>query len=395
MTNYSFDQIISRDGTGDVKHAALMENFGRDDLLPLWVADMDFATPPFIIQALRQRLEHPILGYTVVPDEYWQAIIDWVRDHHGWQLKREWLSYIPGIVKGIGMVVNVFTSPGDKVIIQPPVYHPFRLVPENNGREIVWNPLKPNENQQEGEVPYSMDFENLERVCDERCRLLILSNPHNPGGICWDCETLTRLADFCSRRNILVVSDEIHCDMTLYGHRHTPFATVSKQAALCSITFQAPSKTFNMAGVVSSYCVIPDEAIRRRFFSWLEASEFAAPSLFAPIATVAAYRNGEEWRRQLIRYIEGNVNFIMDYCARHLPAIRPLRPQASFLVWLDCRGLNLTHEALIDVFVNKARLALNDGAMFGPGGEGFMRLNVGSPRSLLQEAMERLRHALS
>ncbi len=384
MERYDFDEIIERRGSGDVKHSALKTYFGREDLLGLWVADMDFATPPFIIEALKRRLEHPILGYSVMPDDYWGTIIDWVQVHHGWKLRPEWLQFIPGIVKGIGMVVNVFTQPGDKVIVQPPVYHPFHLVPQGNGRQVVWNPLR------EENGTYRMDFDQLEEVCDKECRLLILSNPHNPAGICWDRESLQRLARFCKERNIVVVSDEIHCDMPLFGHRHIPFATVCEEAAACSITFQAPSKTFNMAGVVSSYCIIPNDELRNRFFQWLEASEFAAPTLFAPIATMAAYREGEEWRRQMLSYVEENVEFIIGYCARYLPEIRPWRPQASFLMWLDCRALGLSHDALTDLFVNRAHLALNDGAMFGPGGNGFMRLNIGSPRSILRKAMEQL-----
>ena len=388
---YDFDEIIDRRGTNDVKHSLLEKAFGRADVLPLWVADMDFATPPFILDAMRRRLDHPILGYTSLPEGYWETIASWVENHHGWHVETDWMCYIPGIVKGIGLVVNTFTEPGDSVIIQPPVYHPFRITPEGNGRRIVWNPLLP----VEGETAYRMDFEGLERVCDDSCRLFILSNPQNPTGICWDRESLVRLARFCHERGILVVSDEIHCDMALFGHRHVPFASVGPEAAACSITFQAPSKTFNMAGVVSSYCIIPDEKIRHRFFRWMEANEFDSPHLLSPIATMAAYREGEEWRRQLVAYLEDNVRYVEAFCRDFLPDVRPLRPQASFLVWLDCRRLGLNHAQLIDLFVNKARLALNDGAMFGPGGEGFMRLNIGVPRSMLREAMERLRQSIT
>jgi cystathionine beta-lyase len=242
---------------------------------------------------------------------------------------------------------------------------------------------------------YEMDFENLEAVCDERCRMLILSNPHNPAGIVWSRKTLEKLAEFCHSRKIIVVSDEIHCDMALFGNRHIPFASVSEKAAQCSITFGAPSKTFNIAGIVSSYAIVPDEKLRERFFRWLEASELSAAHLFAPIATMAAFNHGEEWRQQMISYIEGNIRFIEDFCAENLPQIKPLRPQASFLVWLDCRGLGLGHDDLIDLFVNKAGLALNDGEMFSPGGEGFMRLNVGTSRKNLEQAMARLQMTYS
>ena len=386
---YNFDKIVDRTGSGDLKHGVLQERYGRSDLLPLWVADMDFETPSFITEALRRRLEHSLFGYTVVPDELWTAIRQWLLDHHQWDVRREWLTYIPGIVKGIGMAVNVFVGEDEKVIIQPPVYHPFRLTPQGNDRQVVYNPLK------EVDGSYEMDFDQLAAVADDKCRLLILSNPHNPAGICWSRETLRRLARFCHERHIIVVSDEIHADMALFGHRHVPFATVSEEAAQTSITFGAPSKTFNMAGIVSSYAVVANDTLRRRFYTWLEANELNDPPLLAPIATIAAYRQGEQWRQQMVSYIEENVRFVEDYCREHLPQIRPWRPQASFLVWLDCRALGLSHDALVDLFVNRARLALNDGSMFGTGGEGFMRLNVGTPRSILRQALQQLAAAMS
>ncbi len=386
---YDFDKIIDRSGSGDLKHEVLAERYGRADLLPLWVADMDFETPQFITDALRRRLDHSLFGYTVEPADYWPTVQKWILDHHGWNVKREWLSYIPGIVKGIGMVINVFTKPGDKVIIQPPVYHPFRLTPEGNGREVVFNPLKEN-----ADGSYSMDFDNLAEVADDKCKVLILSNPHNPAGIVWSRDTLARLADFCHERGIIVVSDEIHCDMALWDNRHVPFATASEKAAQCSITFGAPSKTFNIAGIVSSYSIVPDDGIREKFYSWLAANELNEAPLFSPIATIAAFKNGEAWRKEMLKYVEGNILFVEDFCREHLPGIKPLRPEASFLVWLDCRGLHLSHDALVDLFVNKARLALNDGEMFGKGGEGFMRMNVGTPRAILRQALEQLKAAL-
>ena len=387
---YSFDKIVDRRSSGDLKHGVLQERYGRSDLLPLWVADMDFETPPFITEALRQRLVHSLFGYTIVPEELWDVIIQWTLEHHGWQVQREWLTYIPGIVKGIGMAINVFSEEGDKVIIQPPVYHPFRLTPQGNGRKVVYNPLR--------ELPdgsYDMDFEQLEQVTDEHCKILILSNPHNPAGICWKENTLRRLAHFCYEHHILVLSDEIHSDMALFGNRHIPFATVSDEAAACSITFAAPSKTFNIAGIVSSYAIVPNPTLRRRFYSWLEANELNDPPLFSPIATIAAYSQGESWRKQMLAYIEENIRFVEEYCQQHLPKIKPWRPEASFLVWLDCRPLGLQHDELIDLFVNRAHLALNDGAMFGPGGEGFMRLNVGTPRSILLQALLQLEQAMN
>ena len=390
MKHYDFDRIIERKGSGAIKTDALGKYFGKDDLIPMWVADMDFETPDFITEALLERMKHPVFGYTAEPEDYRPAICDWIESHHGWKVQKDWLSYIPGIVKGIGMAINVFVKEDEKVIIQPPVYHPFRLVPQKNHREVVFNPLR--------ELPeggYEMDFDNLEAICDNKCRLLILANPHNPAGIVWSRETLERLASFCHSRGIIVISDEIHCDMALYDNIHIPFASVSPKAAACSITFGAPSKTFNIAGIVSSYSIVPDENLRRRFHEWMEANEMNAANIFSPIATIAAFRKGEEWRRQMIEYLEGNIEFLTEYCREHMPEIKPLRPQASFLVWLDCRRLGLDHDKLIDLFINKAGLALNDGETFNPGGEGFMRLNVGTPRKVLKSALERLKAAIS
>lgn len=387
---YNFDKIIDRTGTGSYKYCRLQENFGRSDLMPLWVADMDFETPQFITEALRRRLDHSLFGYTITPDELWQSIQRWLLDRHGWQVEQEWLTFIPGIVKGIGMVVNCMLKPGERVIIQPPVYHPFRLVPQDNGVEVVMNPLI--EYHDDEGLHYRMDFEGLETLArDPRNRLLILSNPHNPAGIVWNRETLVRVAEICDRNDVLVISDEIHADMALFGHHHIPFASVSEAAAHCSITFGAPSKTFNIAGLVSSYAVVPNPQIRDRFYGWLCANEFNEPTIFSIIATIAAFTpEGDEWRRQMLAYVEDNVRFVEDFCRRHLPKIHPMRPEASFLVWLDCRPLGLSHDDLLDLFINRAKLALNDGASFGVGGEGFMRLNIALSRTALEQALQKL-----
>ena len=389
MKHYDFDKVIDRSGSGAIKVDAVQKVFGKAGLTPMWVADMDFETPEFIVEALKHRLEHHVFGYTAEPDDFRPAIVDWIYEHHGWKIENRWISYIPGIVKGIGMAINALLNKEDKIIIQPPVYHPFRLVPQKNGHEVVFNPLK--------EMPdgaYVMDFDNLEAVCDAHCKMLILSNPHNPAGIVWPRDTLERLADFCYERGLIVISDEIHCDMALFGKKHIPFASISEKAAACSITFGAPSKTFNIAGIVCSYAIVPDPCLREKFYSWLEANEFGAAPLFSPIAMISAFRNGEGWRKQMLEYIEGNIGYVTSFCHERIPKIKPLRPQASFLIWLDCRALGLGHEELTSLFIEEAGLALNDGEMFNPGGEGFMRLNVGTSRKVLQEAMQRLEDAV-
>lgn len=384
---YDFDKVIERRNTNCVKFDGMQSLFGREDLIPLWVADMDFETPDFIIEAMRRRLDHPVFGYTLAYDSYWQSIIDWLYRRHSWSVEREWLSYIPGIVKGIGMVINAFTQPGDKIIIQPPVYHPFRFVPEKNGREIVCNPLRPTADG------YEMDFENLESVIDSKCKILILSNPHNPVGIVWPPAMLQRLAEVAVKHNLIVISDEIHCDMPLYGNRHTPFAMVSPLAAQCSITFGAPSKTFNMAGIVSSFAVVPNAELRERFFAWLEANELDMTTIFAMVATEAAFNEGDDWRCQMLKYIESNIDFVADFVAENMSQVRVVKPQASYLVWLDFSQLGISHQELIDIIVNKAHLAMNDGAMFGKEGEMHMRLNVGTRREVLAQALQQLRDA--
>ena len=389
--HYDFDKLVDRRGSGAVMTDCLKERYGREDLLPLWVADMYFETPAPVREALEGRLSHQIYGYSIAPGSYWQSILDWERTTHGWVIDRTHLCFIPGIVRGIAFVLQCFTEPGDKVVVQPPVYMPFLNLPRNNGRELVYNPLVFDEAAQ----AYHMDLENLEEVCArERPKVLILSNPHNPAGIVWPCEDLAAVAAICRRHGVLVISDEIHADMPLFGNVHHPFPTVSEDAAAVSITFAAPSKTFNIAGVVSSFCVVPDPALRERFFGFLEVNELNAPMFLSTVATEAAFTRCDGWRRAMLSYVEGNVDYVCDYLADRVPGIRAVRPQASFLIWLDCRGLGLGHDALIDLFVNRARLALNDGEAFGPGGEGHMRLNVGAPRTLVAEAMVRLETAV-
>ena len=388
---YCFDKIVDRRGSGAIMTDCLQERYGRKDLIPLWIADMNFETPEPIRKALEKRLDHQIYGYSVAPESYWMSILDWERRTHGWIISRETLTFIPGIVRGIAFVLRCFTDPGDKVVVQPPVYMPFLNLPRANNRQLVYNPLV----FDEAEGMYRMDLDNLELVCrTEKPKVLILSNPHNPAGIVWPAADLARLADICQKYGVLVISDEIHADMVLSGSTHHPFPIVSAAAADISVTFAAPSKTFNMAGIVSSFCVVPNPELRQRFFGYLEANELNAPMFLSTVATEAAFTQCDAWRLAMLAYVEENVAFVCDYLKTHIPGIVAVRPQASFLIWLDCRGLGLAHEALIDLFVNRARLALNDGEAFGPGGEGHMRMNVAAPRSVLAEAMSRLEQAV-
>lgn len=383
---YNFDEVIDRTGTSAVKIDGMKEVWGRTDLIPFWVADMDFATPPFILDAICRRCEHPVLGYTVKPESYYQAIIGWVKRRYGMEITKEQLNYVPGIVPGLGMALNCFTAPGDKVMIMPPVYHPFAWLVRRNGRRLVECPLKLENGT------YRMDLELFRRSI-KGVRVFILCNPHNPGGVVWTKEELETIADICAEDNVIVFSDEIHADLTLPPYRHVPFAMISERAKTNSITFMAPSKAFNIPGMAASHTVIYHDGLRKRFQDYLETGELDMGHVLAYPAVEAAYTKGDEWLEQCLAYVQGNIDYVDTYLQENLPEIKAMRPQASYLVWLDCRELGLSHEALVDFFVSGAGLALNDGAMFGKEGEGFMRMNVGCPRSILEQAMKQLKDA--
>lgn len=385
---YNFDELIDRRHTGSVKWDGMKNAFGRDDLTAMWVADMDFRTPLFVMDALRQRLEHEVLGYAM-PCEGWDTTIcHWLQKRHQWEVRPDWLTFVPGIVRGQAFALLCFTNPGDRVLVMTPVYHPFFLVTERLKREAVRSPLDLRDGH------YHIDFDRLRHDL-QGCKALVLCNPHNPGGRVWTVDELRRIAELCQESGTLVISDEIHADLTLPPYKHHPFATVSPAAASNSVTFMAPSKTFNMPGVQSSFAIVPDDTLRARFQQFMEAGEFCEGHLFAYIGCKAAFEHGEEWLNQLLAYIQGNIDFTESYLRQHIPAIGMIRPQASFLVFLDCRQLGLEQEALERLFADKARLALNTGTTFGEPGRGFMRLNVGCPRAALKQALDQLAEAVA
>ena len=385
---YDFSEIIDRTGTNALKIEALKERYGRDDLISLWVADMDFKTGDFITDAIVNRCKNSILGYTVSSDAYLESILQWVYNQYGWVIQKDWINYIPGVVRGIAFCIQCFTKPQDKIIIQPPVYHPFRLIPSKHFRQVVNNPLI------EENGKYRMDFDGLRKIIDKDCKLLILCNPHNPVGIAWDKDTLEELADICYRKYILVISDEILADMCLFNHQFTPFASVSPKAALNSITLMSPSKTFNITGLVTGYSIIPDAGIRKTFHDFQQAGEFDKGPIFSYTATQAAYEKGLNWKSQMLKYVEDNITFVDNYLKENIPQIKAIIPEASFLLWLDCRELKLKQYELVFLFINWAHLALNNGVMFGIEGEGFMRMNVGTPRPVLEQALNQLKEAI-
>ena len=391
MKKYDFDCVIDRHGTAAVKYEGLDAMFGRHDVTPLWIADLDFAVCPDIVAALKRRLEHPVLGYSEAPESYWQAIIDWQRRRHDFTIERHELAFVPGVVKGIAYAVNFFTQPGDRIVIQPPVYHPFRMVIEGNFRRVVENPLI-----FDGKS-YHMDLEGLRRVIDyERPRMMILCNPHNPIGIQWDRDTLTEVARICRSSGVVVVSDEIHGDLMLGGGKHLPFVDSCEEARSIAITLGAPSKTFNIPGLVSSWMVVKGDALRRDFYKWLEANEFSAPVMIYTIGAEAAYTAGEQWLDEMLEYVADNITFVENYLREHLCGkVTMVRPEASFLVWLNFNELGLSQEELMHLLLDKAHLALNDGAMFGRQGLGFMRLNVGTPRCVLAQALDHIKSAIN
>lgn len=399
-----FNKIIKRKDTFSVKYDGLKSHFGKEELIPLWVADMDFESPECVRQTLQEVVDSLPYGYNTIPENYYPAIARWLEREQGWKVELPWLSFIPGVVKGIGYVINFFTKHGEGVVVQPPVYPPFMNLPENNGRRLLFSPLKEKLCRERGKLLfYEMDLDGMETLLErERPKVMILSNPHNPGGMAWKRETLERLAELCHRYGVIVISDEIHADMPLFGAKHIPFASVSGKAAAISITLGAPSKTFNIAGIVTSYAVVPNPKLREPFYKWLSANEFNSPTLFAAKSAIAAYTKGGEWRSEMLEYIEKNILFVEESLkglkAEGTELITPLRPSFSFLVWLDCRELcrrlRLNQQGLVRLFIEGAGLALNDGSTFGPGGEGFMRLNVGTSIKVLEQAMSRLKEAI-
>ncbi len=385
---YDFDRVIPRTNTDSVKWMGLQDRFGVTDALPLWVADMDFESPAPVVQALVQRAQHGIFGYPWRSDAYYSAIVGWLARRHGWRVQRDWITVAPGVVTSLSVAVHALTQPGDKIVIQTPVYPPFFSAVRNNGRQLVRNPLR-FENHF-----YRMDLQDLERKIDKRTKLLILCSPHNPVGRVWSREELAALGEICVRHDLLILSDEIHSDLILSGHRHTPIATISDELAERTLTFLAPSKTFNIPGLGTSFVVTPDENLRTRFKGMAENLGLEAGNVFGLLALQVAFDQGEEWLEQLLDYLAGNLDWATRFIRERIPGIQAVCPEGTYLLWLDCRGLGLEPAALKDFMLRQARVALNDGREFGKEGEGFQRLNVGCPRSVLAEALTRIETAV-
>ncbi len=384
---WNFDEIINREGTDCIKYDWRKDVFGKADVIPMWVADMDFRTPSFVTDAISERLKHEILGYSFRPDSYFDAFISWVSALHGWSIRHEWIEFSPGVVPALNMCTLAYTNAGDEIIIQPPVYTPFHGAVKDHGRKLLFNNLK------ETAGGWVMDFEGLRKTITPATRLIIISNPHNPVGRAWQHAELAELVDICYSNGIVILSDEIHSDLVLPGNVHVPLASLSDRAAAITVTCMAPSKTFNLAGLSTSSMIIPDAGLREKYRKVLVGLHLHLGNIFGNVASEAAYSKGSEWLSEMITYIQGNVDLVMDYCHAHLPRIKPVKPEATYMMWLDCRQMGLSGKDLHRFFIEKAGVGMNEGSAFGPGGEGFMRINLACPRSVVEKALKQIDRA--
>ncbi len=379
---YDFNELINRHGTNSYK----WDSAAKADVLPLWVADMDFRTAPVITEALSRRVSHGIFGYTRVPEAYYQAVTTWFSRRHGWHMRKEWMIYTSGVVPAISAIIKALARPGDKVLVQPPVYNCFFSSIRNNACEAACSPLL-----RTGDT-YQMDFDDLERkAADPKVKIMLLCNPHNPAGRVWTREELTRMGEICLRHDVTVVADEIHCELVFPPYAYTPFASVSEEFQRRSVTCISPSKAFNIAGLQIANIVAEDDDMRQRIDRAININEVCDVNPFGVEATIAAYNEGEEWLTQLIDYLQGNYDYMRDFCAEHLPRFPLAKLEGTYLVWMDCSALRLPSETLEQALIEEAGLWLNAGAMYHSPQEGFMRWNIACPRTRLAEALERFR----
>lgn len=385
---FNFDKIIDRTNNFSAKWSEMNKNFGTNNLLPMWVADMDFLTAPCVMEALKDRLEQGIFGYTTRPSSYNESIVNWLDNRFSWKINQEWLMFSPAVITSISLLIQNLTQKNDKIMIQEPVYSPFHNIVESNERSLVISPLVKLD-----DGSYVMDYEDIEAKIKD-VKVFILCNPHNPVGRVWTREELTRLGEICLKHNVLVISDEIHSDIILKNHKHTPFASISKEFRENTITCMAPTKTFNLAGLQSSFLVISNPyyyEVMDKAFSILDIKRNNAFSL---VATEAAYNYGEDWLYELIKYIEDNVDFAIDYIKNHMPQLKVKKPEGTYLLWVDFSNLNVDKKDLKNALINKGRIALSDGSSFGIGGAGYYRINLACPRSMVLEGLKRIEFAI-
>ncbi|MBV6449153.1 PatB family C-S lyase [Nitrosomonas sp.] len=380
---FDFDREIDRTGTHSVKYDSRLAVFGKADVIPAWVADMDFAAPPAVTQALIERAQHPIYGYTVFPDSLYDALIGWLQRRHGWAVQRDWIVMCPGVVPSINAAVMAFTQPGEAVIVQPPVYFPFFSAVTQTGRKLIQNPLRLENGR------YTIDFDHLEQ-CAKEAKLLLLCSPHNPVGRVWSPQELQQVQQIATRHNLIVFSDEIHHDLIYPGHRHHVLAAIASDNSNL-ITAAAPSKTFNIPGLNLSALIIPDKTVRNAVTQIFNQFHVSASNPFSVAAFEAAYRDGEAWLTALLNYLQDTRTSVENFVAEHLPDIQVIKAEGTYLLWLDCREWQMTDAQLKDFFIHQAGVGLNPGVQFGSEGNGFMRLNIGAPRETVLGVLKNIK----
>lgn len=385
--NFDFDRIIERKGSSCIKHDGMEKFLGAADALPMWVADMDFLTPAYITEAIIKRANHGVFGYPLREESYFTSLMAWLERRHQWKVQRDWISFSPGVVPAVNMAVLAFTEPGDKIIVQPPVYFPFFTAVTDHNRTLAYNQLIMRDER------LCMDFDNLEALAKEGAKMLILSNPHNPGGSVWTRDELTRMAEICLKYNVLIVSDEIHCDLIYKPFKHIPVAGLSPEISMITITTVAPSKTFNLSGLATSSVIIENDSLRRKFNAQLDHLHIGGGNIFGNIASEEAYLHGDTYVDELMEYLAGNVETLEKYVSEFLPKIKVVRPESTFLVWLDCREMGMNDNDLNTFFLHKAKVGFNPGIMFGSGGEGYMRMNIGCPKATLVQGLSQIKEA--
>ena len=385
---YNFDEVVNRKGTNSVKWDNLKEIYGREDILPLWIADMDFKAPEPVLKALQDKLNHGVFGYNIKSDSLYESIINWVKKRYNWDIKKEWILFTPGVVVALNIAVHEFVQEGEQVVIQPPVYPPFFRVLDNNNVVPNLNPLIHNGDK------FVIDYEGLEKSLNNNTKAIILCNPHNPVGRVWTKEELSKLGGICLKNNLIIISDEIHGDLTYEGYKATPMASISHELEQNTITFIAPSKTFNIAGLATSIAIIPNENLRKVFERGVEKQEIGKITTFGGTALEAAYTSGEEWLDQAMEYIEANADYTIDYINKNIPEIKVEKPEGTYLLWLDFKSLNKTEEEIHNALVNVGKVGLNDGKSYGEEGIGFFRINVACPRATLEEGLKRIKIAV-
>ena len=383
---YNFDKQINRENTNSVKYDIRKEYFGTKDVMPLWVADMDFETPDFIREAIIERAKHSIYGYTLRGEGFFSSIINWMYKRHSWKVQKDWIVFSPGIVPAINVAVLSFTNPGDKILIQPPVYHPFYGAIKDHGREIIENTLLYRQGT------YSIDFNDFEKKT-KLAKVSILSHPHNPVGRLWNSEELSKILEICKKNDVIVFSDEIHSDLILGDSPHIPLLSLDDDPVNI-ISFYAPSKTFNLAGLSTSYLIIPDIDLKNKYEKMLNALHLGMGNIFGAVALESAYNDGESWLEQLLTYLNSNLKFLNDYIEERIPEISVINPDATYLVWMDMQKLNLSDESLRKLIIEEAELGLNDGPSFGKAGSGFQRINIALPLKQLKIALRKLEIAI-